>query len=405
MNVQNQNQVSAGWGTILIIYMTCVLAAASISQVVPIVGDIARFFHASRQQVGWIISLPSALVAFGALLIGWVVDRVGDKPIMLLGIVLLILGDMGVTLVGTMDALLAMRVVEGLGYDLVAVSTVTMIARVTTGKRRTTALTLWSSFIPMSFVIYLMLAGFLAGTGRWRWAFSGHAAAMLVLGLAAISLPAAGRGAVISRSAGLSTVLRAPACYALGVSFACAAFVQTGVVSTLPETLSSQYGLSVPMAHSVGMFGMLCNIIGCLLMGWLMNRNFPRMALAQVSVVLSALAGIGIYMPGSTAGITVVLALVFFLGSGLVVGLWALLPITAPTPASRGAASGLVTQITLWGVLFGPPAAFAAQAGGGASREMVNIAMALLLCGIMLWIVVRRAPAPLASAGGVPAQH
>jgi MFS family permease len=188
MNEQQRNPASAGWGTILIIYLLGVLAASSISQVVPIVGDIARFFHAPRQQVGWVISIPSAVVALFALLIGWVIDRVGDKPLILLGTVLLILGDLGAMLTSSMDVLLLMRVLEGIGYALVAVGTVTMIARVTSGKRRTSALTLWSSFIPMSFAIPLALAGLLAGTGHWRWAFGGHAAAMLVLGIAGIWL-------------------------------------------------------------------------------------------------------------------------------------------------------------------------------------------------------------------------
>jgi len=50
----------------------------------------------------------------------------------------------------------------------------------------------------------------------------------------------------------------------------------------------------------------------------------------------------------------------------------------------------LVTQVTIWGVLFGPPAAFAAHADGGGAREMSNILIALLLCALMLWVVIRR---------------
>jgi MFS family permease len=404
MNNQQQIPASAGWGTILLIYLLCVLAASSISQVVPIVGDIARFFHAPRQQIGLVISIPSALLAIGAVLIGWVVDRVGDKALILLGAALLILGDLGATLAESINILLLMRGVEGIGYGFVAVSTVTMMARVTTGKRRTTALTLWSSFIPMSFAVPLALAGLLAGTGHWRWAFSGHALALLVLGIAAIGLPGRGQGTAITRSAGLGAVLRTPACYALGLSFAAAAFVQTGVISTLPQMLSSRYGLSIAMASAVGTIGMFCNIVGCLSMGWLLNRGLSRMALALGSVLLMALAGVGIYLPGLTAGVTVLLAWAFFLGAGLVVGLWALLPAVAPTPSSRGATSGLVTQVTIWGVLFGPPAAFAAMGPNG-DREILNIVAALVLCALMLWFVIQRVEAGRKSNVLAAAEH
>ena len=41
----------------------------------------------------------------------------------------------------------------------------------------------------MSFAVPLALAGLLAGTGHWRWAFGGHALVLMVLGIAAIGLP------------------------------------------------------------------------------------------------------------------------------------------------------------------------------------------------------------------------
>jgi DHA1 family inner membrane transport protein len=390
MSDRQRTPVSAGWGTVVLIYIISVLAAASIGQAIPIVGDIARYFHATRQQVSWVISMPSALVAVGALLIGWLVARVGDKPLILLGIGLLILGDMGVTVVSSVQALLAMRVLEGLGYALVAVSSVTMISRVTQGKRRTSALTLWSSYIPMSFAIPLVLAGLLAGTGHWRWAFSGHALALLLLGLAAFSLPARPRASRVAGNTGLTTVLRTPACYALGIAFACTAFVQLGIMSTLTPVLQARYGLSIQLASSVLTTGSLINIVGCVLMGWLLNRGLPPLLLALGSVALAALAASAVYLPGAPVGAEVALAWLYFLGTGLLTGLWALLPAVAPTPASRGAASGLVTQLTLWGVLFGPPAAFAAQAHGSPG-EIALIVAAMLLDALLLWSVIRQA--------------
>jgi MFS transporter, DHA1 family, inner membrane transport protein len=405
MNDPQRNPASSGWGTIIIAYLLAVLAATCIGQVVPIVGDIARFFHLARQQVGWVISIPSAILALGALLIGWLVDRMGDKPLVLFGAVLLIVGDLGAALTGSVNALLLMRVIEGIGYGFVSVGTVTMIARVTSGKRRTSALTLWSSCIPMSFAIPFAFAGLLAGTGYWRWAFNGHAAAVLALGVMGIWLPSSEIGTAVARSAGLSAVLRTPACYALGIAFAAAAFVQTGIVSTLPQMLASQQGLSIGMAHAVATIGMVCNVIGCLCMGQMLNRGLPKMVVAIGSVLVTAVAGIGTYLEGMTAAVTVVLALVFFFSSGLLVGLWALLPAVAPTPTSRGATSGLVTQLTIWGVLFGPPAAFAAQAGGGRDREMLNIIVALLLCALMLWVVIRRTGERLEAVDAAASGH
>jgi hypothetical protein len=81
---------------------------------------------------------------------------------------------------------------------------------------------------------------------------------------------------------------------------------------------------------------------------------------------------------------------VFFFASGLIAGLWALLPQVAPGRESMGATSGIVTQVTLFGVLFGPPAAFAAQAGGGWTGEIVNVAIACTAMLLLLWLVISK---------------
>jgi MFS transporter, DHA1 family, inner membrane transport protein len=78
------------------------------------------------------------------------------------------------------------------------------------------------------------------------------------------------------------------------------------------------------------------------------------------------------------------------------------LPLVAPNPAARGATSGLVTQLTLWGVMFGPPAAFAAHANG--TQQAINVIVAWLLCAVLLvFVVYRTGPgASLARAPDAP---
>jgi len=140
----NEAQGQASWGAIILIYAIGVLGAASISQAIPVAGDITRSFDLSPDQGGWIISIPSAVVELGAIFTGWLVDRFGDKPILVIGCAILTLGDIGVTMADSPAALYAMRIVEGVGYAGIAVAAVAMITRTTKGRRRTSALTLWS---------------------------------------------------------------------------------------------------------------------------------------------------------------------------------------------------------------------------------------------------------------------
>src|SRR5258706_536845 len=98
--------------------------------------------------------------------------------------------------------------IYGIGYVGIAVAGVTMLMRITQGPRRNVALSLWSSFIPMSFAVPLLLTARLAGTGGWRWAFAGQAMALGVLALlAAATLPVRGTTAVPQRTARLGVPL------------------------------------------------------------------------------------------------------------------------------------------------------------------------------------------------------
>lgn len=390
MAPSDSNADQGSWPSIFLIYALGVLGATTISQVIPVIGELAGVFRAGP-QVGWIISSPSALVAVGALLTGWIVDRVGDKPVLLAGSAIVVLGDIGAALASNFSVLLAMRIVEGVGYVGIGVAAITMMIRITQGPRRNLALTLWSSFIPMSFALPFLVAGPLSQPGRWQWAFLGHAivmGALLIVGLT--QLPGRRSEHVPSRTAGLAAVLRSPGPYVLGFCFACAAFVQTGVVSTLPRLLSMRYGVSIAEASAVGTAGMLLNILGCLSVGPMLNRGVRPFSVAVGGVCFTIAGGVtlGLALPGFHAAAAI--SCVFFFGAGVIVGLWALLPSVAPSRQSLGATSGMVTQLTLWGVLFGPPVAFAAEAGGQWLPEARNIVIASLTIVLCIWLVVRK---------------
>ena len=79
---------------VAIIYSLGVLAAMSVGGAVPQLGAIAQEFHPdSPSVIGLVMSLPSLMVVIGALLVGYLVDRFGDKPILLIGSLVLVLGE------------------------------------------------------------------------------------------------------------------------------------------------------------------------------------------------------------------------------------------------------------------------------------------------------------------------
>jgi predicted MFS family arabinose efflux permease len=376
--------IKAPLARVLIIYGLGVAAAMCVSEAVTELGKIAAEFHpASPATIGFVMSMPSLIVAIGALAAGYLVDRSGDRPILFTGAAIMILGDIAALAAPSLDLLLAARALTGVGYVLTAVSAITALIRLTSGHQRTMALALWSTFVPMSFLLPFMSAGLSAALGTWRAAFAFHVvliAALMVL--AAMAVPGRGVGEAMARSRGIGKVLKSPLVYLLGLAFAGDSFLQTGVLATLGHFLAERYNVSPTEVAHWNSVSMIFNAVACIAVGLLMRAGFASSTITTLGLVVTGVPGALLYGLdiGYMPSIFAVWALMF--GSGLLVGMWTLVPYVAPSPDSTGATSGLVTQLTLMGVLFGPPAFFAAQAATGVAPSLAVFFVALVVCAL-----------------------
>lgn len=380
---------------IFVVYALGVMAALTVSEAVTELGAIAKEFHLTDHgSVGIIMSLPSLMVVLGALLAGYLVDRIGDRIVLLTGALIIIAGDMAVIAAPGYRLLLAGRVVTGVGYVLTAVAAVTLLIRMTTGKQRTMVMALWSTFVPASFLLPFISAGVAEYFQTWRAAFIGHSALTLILTvIATLSIPprTAQEKAMFSRTRGLSTVLKSPLPYLLGISFAADAFIQTGVISSLTPFLAKTYAIpAVEVSHwNVG--AMIANATGCLMVGALLNQGVRATTIAGTGIVLAAGAALLVYLVPIGFMPAIFASWVFMFSSGLLVGMWALAPVVAPSRESTGATSGLITQLTLAGVFLGPPLFIGALHNDNHQKMalMVIIGLAVCLVALPVW---RRGP-------------
>ena len=258
---------------VAIIYSLGVLAAMSVGGAVPQLGAIAQEFHPdSPSVIGLVMSLPSLMVVIGALLVGYLVDRFGDKPILLIGSLVLVLGDLVVVYAPTLDSLLVGRAIAGIGYVLMAVSAITLLIRITHEKQRHMAIAVWATFVPVSFIIPFLTAGWVISAGGWRFAFWGHAGVTVVVALIAwLCIPARVKvSEQPSRTSGLMTVLRSPWPYLLGIAIGADAFLHVGVIATLAPYLQTHYGADPVAINAWNIGAMVLNALGCLMFGKLL---------------------------------------------------------------------------------------------------------------------------------------
>ncbi|PPC79470.1 MFS transporter [Pokkaliibacter plantistimulans] len=393
---------------IAVTYGLGVMAAMTVSEAVTELGNIAKEFHPDDpSKIGWVMSLPSLMVALGALLAGFFVDRFGDRRVLFTGALVIIVGDLFVMSAPSFEVLLIARAFTGIGYVMTAVAAVTLLMRITSGKQRTMAMALWSTFVPASFILPFLSAGLSAHFGSWRAAFTGHTlVTVILLLLAFVSLPkrTEQEKTTISRTRGLASVLRSPLPYLLGLSFGADAFLQTGVIASLAHYLSDRYDVSQMAVSHLNVFAMICNTVGCLLVGFMLNRGVRAVDIGITGTVLMGLAALALYVMPIGFSASIAASWIFMLASGLLVGMWAMLPVVAPSRESTGATSGLVTQITLVGVFLGPPMFFKAQAMGSMSELTLIIGLALVLCMSALPIWLRSHQAKPAAAADTPEQ-
>ncbi|WP_084515353.1 MFS transporter [Burkholderia sp. WSM2230] len=369
------------WPCIILLYIYGTVATSLVTQSVPVIGDIAAYFHLSHAASGWVISIPSLITALFALFAGWLVDRIGDKRVILAGSAFAFAGNLGVFFSHDLSALFVSRLLEGVGYLSLTVGAVTLIMRTTSGTRRSIALGLWTSHTAVGIGLTLSIVAPLAQKGElWRWAFGGHAVLMAALTVAAFLLPAKVSATHDRKLGDIWIVLKSRALYRVALASGSSAFIQTGVMAALTVYLARRFHISVAAAAGIGTLAEVFVAIGCLSVGHLLKAGATVRKLALIGGTVMLVGGLVLYLPATPLVGASVSVCAFSIGVGTVIGsIWTLLPSASPTPATLGATSGLVSQATYLGVLLGPPAIFATFYEGGWIVRVTLVVIATLL--------------------------
>jgi hypothetical protein len=331
----SQGAQSASWAAIILVVAFGVAATAIVPQAVPVIRDIVKRFPESDAYAGWLISIPSAICAFGALIAGIMVDRIGDRRMLLLGSGCVVLGDGGAYFANTVEQL-------------------------TEGPRRKAALALWSAHTPIGFALSLAFITPLAGRGEaWRWSFAGHGAIVCVLAVLGWMTLRPVDVTGYRRGEGTRTVLKAVGAYRLGLSSLCCALLTGGFMAALPGGLASRFGTSMGYSAGIAILDLALNAFAALAVAAALRRGLS-MRLVAIGGSLIVALGWSVFFQAHSLSAAILSSAAFSASMGALNALiWGLLPAVTPSPEASGATSGLVTQATYIGVLLGPPLVFA----------------------------------------------
>jgi len=133
---------------------------------------IQRDLHASLPALQWVADAYLLVVASLLLLTGSTADRIGRKRVFMTGLAGFTLGSLACSLAPDTGALIALRMVQGVGGSMLTPISLSIVRQVFTDEReRAQALGIWSAIFGVATASGPIAGGILVATLGWRSVF------------------------------------------------------------------------------------------------------------------------------------------------------------------------------------------------------------------------------------------
>ena len=344
------------WLVVGVMIASGVAASLHVGKVPPALPALRDELGLSLVAAGWVASIFNLVGATLGVASGLIADRIGARRVLAAGLVFLVAGSLWGAAVDSGAALLATRVLSGIGLLTVAVSAPRIIVATAPSRDHGLALGAWSIYMPTGMAIAMLSAPFVLPGLGWRGLWLLHAgvtAIVLVIVLAATRGVSA-RPSVPRR---ISTeALRRPGPWLLAAAFACYTVQFFAVVTWMPTFLVESHGCTREAAALAGALVVAANVTGNLAGAWLLHRGVVRWKLLAITYLVMTPCAAGVFLTIIPPVLKIALAAIFSGVGGLLPA--AILAGTAAHAPSRdhvATVNGFVVQGSHVGVLVGPP--------------------------------------------------
>lgn len=358
----------------------------------------------SLVQAGWVASMLVFLAFLGATFTGMWVGRLGALRMVLGGLVVCAFASTIAPLVPGWWPLIGSRLLEGLGFMVVAVASPALITAATGAADRRFALGLWSTYMPAGASLAMLASPALLP--RTGWAGLWLLTALLLL-LAAVAVAgqhrryaAAAPGHAARGGAGLWATARAalaqPLPWLLALSFGVWAMQHFALIVWMPTYLQEQRGAGAGVTAVLTGLMLLACVPGNLLGGWLVQQEIPRGRLllaAQLCTGTGALTYSAETLPDPLRYAAAVF--VSFAGGIIPAAVMASSTVLARSPAQIGTLQGLYMQGAQLGQVVGTPLIAAVVAASGRWSSALAVTAGAAVIGVALALAAGRMEARL----------
>jgi EmrB/QacA subfamily drug resistance transporter len=147
--------------------------------------SIHKDLKASLSDLQWTIDAYTLVIASLLMLMGSTADRLGRKPVFMIGVIVFTLGSGLCALAPSLDFLVGARVLQAIGGSMLNPVALSIVRNVFEDpKERAQALGVWGSVVGISTSLGPVLGGALVDGPGWRWVFVVN----IPIGIAALML-------------------------------------------------------------------------------------------------------------------------------------------------------------------------------------------------------------------------
>ncbi len=353
----------------------------------------------SLVQAGWVSSMLTTVAVFCAAAVGMWVGRWGALRMVLSGLVLCGAASLLAAVASQGWALLMLsRLLEGVGFMVVAVACPALITAAAGASHRRFALGLWSSYMPAGASLAMASAPWLLPWAGWRglWLLTAlalwAAAAALWLQRPHFARPVSNQVPRPSTFLGpVKEALSQLLPWLLALAFGVWATQHFALIVWLPTYLQEQRGLgAAPVALLTSAMLVTC-VPGNLLGGALVQRGWPRGLLIAGAQLCTGL-GAWVYSSESLPdGLRFAASVgVSFVGGLIPAAVMASSSLLAKSPQQVGTLQGLYTQGAQLGQFVGTPLIAATVAASGHWSSALWVTAPAAAVGVVLGLAAHR---------------
>jgi predicted MFS family arabinose efflux permease len=336
-----------------LLYLICVctfVAFVTVFAIPPLLGIIAAVYKVAYSRVALLMTAYTIVPAVGSFAIGAFKDRYGARVSITCGLVMLAIAGYRVSLAPTFLAMVAFRVLVGIGATCIFVPGLATVVFLLPPERVNSGTGAFFASLNLGLSVALLATPVLVAHKDWEFPLRTYAALTGVVAAAffiatgsneslrTMLSPLPHRG---TRPARIASVVTRPVVLVLACNFVLF-FESFGMITFLPDFLKEQRGYGPSLEGLISMLLGLLVIPGAILAGWLAN-NVQPIWVARAGAVACALCPLLLLVPGFGVPATALLVVGIALGTSFLT-----IPVTSVlhhlVPAEHG---GKITGLIL----------------------------------------------------------